>query len=213
MRLAPNNDQTLAFAGVFQAAQLAHQLAADDDYDRHALHHAGLSVIRLQADSAESVFESVHALRLGLDCVARLFSGRADASTREVFQYAAGMHQLSVNIGRERRAQAAIAAGLERLRARHAEHAASFDHDDALHEDLGALYERTLSRLRPRIVVRGSEGRLTDPLTVSRVRAALFAGIRAAYLWRQLGGRRWQVVLFRADYHRRAKRLLQRASS
>lgn len=213
MRLAPNNDQVLAFAGVFQAAQLAHQLAAEDDYDAHALHHAALSVLRLRADSAAAVFESAHALRLGLDCVTRLFSGRADASTREVFQYAAGMHQLSVNLSRNARAQDAVAAGLSKLRARHMDHAAHFAHDDALHEDLGALYERTVSRMRPRIIVRGSAGRLTDPRVVGRVRTALFAGIRAAYLWRQLGGRRWQVVIWRADYHRRAKRLLRRAFS
>lgn len=213
MRLAPDDDQAMAFAGVFQAATLTHQLAATDDYDGHALHHLGLSVLRRDADSAEAVFGSVHALRLGLDCVTRIFSGRADASTREVFQYAAGMHQLSVKLGSDRRAQAAIGAGLEELRGRHIEHAAHFDHDDALHEDLSALYARTLSRMRPRIIVRGSEGRLTDPLVVSRVRTALLAGIRAAYLWRQLGGRRWQVVIWRGDYHRRAKRLLKRAFS
>lgn len=213
MRFAPDNDQTLAFAAVFQAAQLAHQLAAADDYDNHALHHAALSVLRSQAASAEAVFESVHALRLGLDCVTRIFGGRVDAATREVFALAADMNQLSIKLGRDRRAQSAVAAGLSELRERHMEHAAHFDHDDALHEDLGALYERTLSRLRPRIIVRGREGRLTDPLTVCRVRTALFAGIRAAYLWRQLGGRRWQVILFRADYHRRAKRLLRRAFS
>ena len=211
MRFAPDDDQALAFAAVFQAATLAHQLAAADDYDRPALHHMGLSVLRLDADSTAAVFGSVHALRLGLDCVVRLFSGRADASTREVFQYAAEMHQLSVKLGRDRRAQAAVGAGLDELRARHADLAEHFDHDDALHDDIGALYTRSISRMRPRIIVRGSEGRLTDPLTVSRVRTALLAGIRAAWLWRQLGGRRWQVAAFRTQYHHRAKRLLLRA--
>jgi high frequency lysogenization protein len=38
------------------------------------------------------------------------------------------------------------------------------------------------------------------------VRALLLAGIRAAFLWRQLGGRRWKLVLQR-------RRLLQRCQA
>jgi len=213
MRFAPDDDTVLAFAAVFQAATLTHQLAAADDYDAFALHHLALSVLRVDAESAAAVFGPVQALRLGLECATRIVGGHPDAATREVFQYAAGMHQLSVKLARNRRAQATLSARLAELRDRHGEHADHRAHDDALHEDLGVLYTRTLSRLRPRIIVRGAEGRLTDAVVVSRVRTALLAGARAAWLWRQLGGRRWQVVALRNDYHRRASRLLKRAFS
>jgi len=208
---APDKDLTLAFAGVFQAATLVHQLAATENHDSGALHHAGVSLLRLDAGSAEAVFGSIQALRLGLHCVSRLFSGHADASAREVFQYAAGMHQLSAKLRRDCSARAVVAEGLNELRERHLQHAGDFDHDDALHHAAAALYVRTISRMTPRIMVRGSQGRLSDPLTVSRVRTALFAGIRAAWLWHQLGGRRWQVMVYRREYQRQAQRLLGRA--
>lgn len=212
MLSAPDKDQTLAFAGVFQAAALVHQLATTDHYDSAALHHAGVSLLRLDAASAEAVFDSIHALRLGLGCVSRLFGGRADASARAVFQYAAGMHRLSVTLRRDRNARAAVAGGLNELRERHLRHAGDFGHDDSLHHAIADLYVRTISRMTPRIIVRGSQGRLSEMLTVNRVRAALFAGIRAAWLWHQLGGRRWQAVVYRREYQRQAQRLIGRAS-
>ena len=64
-------------------------------------------------------------------------------------------------------------------------------------EKLAELYTRTVSTLTPRIMVSGEQGHLANPQIAAAVRAALFAGIRAAVLWRQLGGSRWQLLLSR----------------
>jgi high frequency lysogenization protein len=64
-------------------------------------------------------------------------------------------------------------------------------------EKLAEIYSQTLSTLSPRILVNGEHGHLSNPLIAAKVRAALLAGIRAAFLWRQLGGRRWQLLLQR----------------
>jgi high frequency lysogenization protein len=61
--------------------------------------------------------------------------------------------------------------------------------------------------MEPRIMVHGSQGKLSNPLTVNKVRSALFAGIRAAFLWHQLGGRRWQLMLHRRSIQAIARRL------
>jgi high frequency lysogenization protein len=57
-------------------------------------------------------------------------------------------------------------------------------------EKLAELYSQTISTLTPRIMVNGEHGHLSNPLIAAKVRAALFAGIRSAFLWRQLGGNR-----------------------
>ena len=46
-------------------------------------------------------------------------------------------------------------------------------------------------------MVNGENDHLANPLVASRVRAALFAGIRSAFLWQQKGGRRWHLLIFR----------------
>ena len=62
---------------------------------------------------------------------------------------------------------------------------------------IAGIYADTLSQLRFRIKVTGSAQHLQDRQTADKVRALLLAGIRSAFLWRQLGGRRWKLVLQR----------------
>ena len=62
---------------------------------------------------------------------------------------------------------------------------------------ISAIYQDTLSTLRFRIKVNGSEAQLTNSNNADLIRTLLLAGIRSAYLWRQLGGRRWKLLLQR----------------
>jgi len=41
------------------------------------------------------------------------------------------------------------------------------------------------------------------------VRILLFAGVRAAFLWRQLGGRRWHMLFKRGTMAKGVQQLLQ----
>ncbi len=67
---------------------------------------------------------------------------------------------------------------------------------------ISGIYQDTLSHQRFRIKVTGSSQHLQDSRNADIIRALLLAGIRAAFLWRQLGGRRWKLLLQR-------KKLLQ----
>jgi Uncharacterized protein involved in purine metabolism len=75
------------------------------------------------------------------------------------------------------------------------------EHFGLVHENViassGALYQDTLSTLRQRIQVHGDMRFLQQASNASKIRALLLAGIRAARLWRQLGGHRWQLVFSR----------------
>lgn len=85
--------------------------------------------------------------------------------------------------------------------------------NDPLHprlvEKLAELYTQTISTLTPRIMVNGEHGNLTHPTIAAGVRAALLAGIRSAVLWRQLGGRRWQLLFMRRHIGAQAAAILQ----
>ena len=84
----------------------------------------------------------------------------------------------------------------------------SEEKDMALQSELADLYSRTVSFMSPRIIVQGSSGRLQDPVTVSRVRTALFSGIRAAFMWHQFGGRRIHLLFSRGRYAALARSLV-----
>ncbi|MGI9309991.1 MAG: lysogenization protein HflD [bacterium] len=208
MPTIPDKNQTLALAGALQSSMLAHQLARHRRHDRDALHHSSFSLLRLQADSVEEIFHSIDGLRLGLDSLVRLLGGRFDSAAREAMQYAFGLHQISRRLQHNHPVQSVVGEMLGELSERFLQHFDNTDHDDELHFELAALYVAGISRLTPRLIVHGSQRNLEDARAIRRIRAALFAGIRAAWLWHQLGGRRWHLLRHRKAYAHQAKRLL-----
>ncbi|MEE3191683.1 MAG: DUF489 family protein, partial [Pseudomonadota bacterium] len=73
---------------------------------------------------------------------------------------------------------------------------------------LADLYKQTLSQLSFRIRVTGNPTYLQNAGTADKVRAILLSGIRAAILWRQVGGRRWQLLFSRRRYSEICRDLL-----
>lgn len=205
----PSDDQVLALAGLFQAANLVSELAARDRFDGDALLASALSVTRLDADSVVDVYGGVSGVYPGLRIMGKAFGGGLAEGIRPVFQYAVGMHQLGTKLENQPHMTDALQQGLEdivgRVKLRDIED--DDDQQQLLYEELAALYAKTISTMQPRIMVSGSQGRLENVLTVNRVRSALFAGIRSAFLWHQLGGRRWQLLLHRKSYTARARAL------
>ena len=67
---------------------------------------------------------------------------------------------------------------------------------DVCHSVSG-IYQDTFSKLRYRIKVSGSAQYLEDTKNSDVIRSLLLAGVRSAFLWRQLGGRRWKLLLRR----------------
>jgi high frequency lysogenization protein len=57
-------------------------------------------------------------------------------------------------------------------------------------------------------MVKGMPAYLQDEATADRIRALLLAGIRAAILWYQTGGNRWQLIWKRRSYLKTAQQLL-----
>ena len=160
----------------------------------------------------EDVYGDVFGLYAGLACMADNFSAKSGKKGREIYTYAASCHQLSLKLGKLRYTSEIIQTELEELRVEFGASAAMTDRDVELQERLADLYTRRISYLSPRIIVRGSSGCLNDSETVNRIRTTLFAGIRAGFLWHQLGGRRWHLLCNRKDYIEGARRIINKPS-
>jgi len=90
------------------------------------------------------------------------------------------------------------------------------DHFHSSHENLIAnlsgLYRETLSTFRFRIHVTGSAQHLQNPQNAHKIRALLLCAVRAAILWRQVGGRRWQLLFSRQRLSRSCAQALKKMS-
>ncbi|MFO7602339.1 MAG: DUF489 family protein, partial [Gammaproteobacteria bacterium] len=83
-------------------------------------------------------------------------------------------------------------------------------HDNVI-ANLADIYSNTISQIPPKIMVSGESHYLNNPANTNKIRALLLAGVRAAVLWTQIGGGRWQVLFKRRQFVQAARALLDGA--
>lgn len=195
--------RVLALAGVFQATALAGDLATTGSCDESALEASLASVFCIDAPDAAAVFGGNANLRLGLrSLIAQLERNESDPA----------LLKMMVSVLRLERSLSRRPAMREQLREGIVATQRQVDHFGITHQTvcarLSALYSETLSTLSPRIMVQGSPQYLQQETMVERTRAVLLAAVRAAVLWRQLGGRQWQLLTQRRQWVMLARGLL-----
>ena len=196
--------RVIALAGLFQTLALVRALATHGSCDTNAARHSIASVFRIDADTPADVFGGIGNLRLGLETlVAQLGeSGKRDF----------GLTRMAVHVLRLERALArrpdvlrAVRAGIDSLQGM-ATQVESGQVDASAR--LAELYAQNLSRLQPRILVEGNPTYLQQPAQVNQIRTLLLAAVRAAVLWRQLGGSQLRLLFRRRQYAMLARGLL-----
>ncbi|KPK12656.1 MAG: hypothetical protein AMJ68_01025 [Acidithiobacillales bacterium SG8_45] len=201
-----DRDRILALAGVFQSAYLVQEIARNDNVEEPAFSHSINSILITDAASTLEIFGDVEGIRRGLQVLREKMSGGSGVPDLEMARYVLGLLQLASKLARDPEMLKAMATDIDLIRVQR--ESSSNPLLDTI-DDLAQLYARTISTLTPRIIVSGEHGFLTNPRNAARVRAVLFAGIRAAYLWHQLGGRRWHLIFWRGRMGKAADQLLQ----
>jgi len=196
--------QALALAGVAQAARLVDQISRTGSYPLEFLEPTVHSLFEFEADSVEDVFGGVPGVKLGLHNLSMLLANRQAEENRDVVRYVFGLLYLERKFSTNPEMMSVVRSRLEHASFR-AEHFAGHVHE--LCHSISGIYQDTLSHLTFRIKVTGSAQHLQNPQNADLIRALLLAGIRSAYLWRQLGGRRWKLLLQRRKLLRAAQNL------
>lgn len=196
----PLHDRTLALAGLFQAARLTQQLAREGRAAPAALTASIESLFMIDATTTEEVFGGASGLALGLKFLRDKLTGNTEPGDMEVARYVVSLLHLERQLEKRPDVQDAVQRGLAAAEAK-ARSSTETAGDEPVApeaiERIAELYTQTLSTLGPRILVNGEQGYLANTLIAAKVRCALFAGVRAGFLWRQLGGRRWQLLFQR----------------
>lgn len=200
---ALNEPRVLALAGLFQATTLAQQLANEGRCDEAAMQASVRSVFHLDAPTVKAVYGSVAGVRLGL----RSLIAQLDDGSRDV-----ALTRMVITVMRLERSLARRPALLARLREGILATQRQVDHfgqdSPQVARRLAELYASTLSTLTPRVMVSGQPGYLQQDAVVDKVRANLLAAVRSAVLWRQVGGRQWQILFNRRQCGMLARGLL-----
>ena len=205
-------DKTIAFAGVYQAAYLVHQIATQGQADSVALTSLLKALFVENPQTTLETFGEVGNLRLGLQTMrVQMGATKHLGETRniQITQYVIALLALEKEMSESPELETAIFKKLETSQAQ-------VNHFGLLHENtlagLALAYTETLARTRPKVIIRGAHGYLTQQNNANRIRACLLAGVRAARLWRQVGGRRWQLIFSRGKYIHEADQMLAQIS-
>jgi high frequency lysogenization protein len=202
-----DKDRVIALAGVFQAARLARDIARNGICDAAAFEASRESLFTFEPGSVAEVFGGVAGVAHGLRALLNQVEdgGQRDA---EIARYAVSL----LHLADRARANAEALRGLGEDLTALARRRTHFELTSAVqHEQFAQIYQDRISVLGPRIMVRGEPLHLQNPDNAARVRVALLAGIRAAVLWRQARGSKWQLVLRRGRLAKLARELVDEA--
>ena len=133
-------------------------------------------------------------LRQGLDALEAMLARDSVALQRNALRYTMNLIVLERQMAKRDDMLTVLGQRLQQVD-NQVEHFGA-NHDNVW-ASLGSLYQDTLSTLRMRIQVQGDMRYLQQADTANRIRGLLLAGIRAARLWRQLGGHRWHLLVLR----------------
>jgi len=188
-----DQDKLMALAGIYQAALCVQQIARHGRVDTEAMEPCVYSLFQTDADSVPDIFGAPGSLSLGVTGLMRQLTGK-EPRELELTRYAVALLRLERVLSGRNEVVDAIGSGIEEAQA-------MLEHFAMLHPNLLAhladVYSRTISHLQPRIMVQGDPRFLQIPDNQNRIRALLLAGIRSAWLWRQVGGSRWNILFGR----------------
>lgn len=186
--------QAIALAGVAQAARLVDQVSKTGSYPLEFLEPTIHSLFEFDPDTVTDVFGGLPSVRLGLQNLCSLLANRQSDENRDVVRYVFSMLYLERKFAASPDMMSVVHSRLQHASFK-AEHFAG--HVNDICHSISGIYQDTLSKLRFRIKVTGSAQHLQDSQNADIIRALLLAGIRSAFMWRQLGGRRWKLLVQR----------------
>jgi len=188
-----DRDRTIALAGVLQAAHLVTELARNGRCDTQAEESSLESLFEFDPVSVEAVFGGLAGLSDGLRTLHDQLTRPAQRNL-ELTRYAVALIHHGDKLLKDRDRLSELGQELERFKEKRTLFGLGESSQSA---QLARLYQEYISSIEPRIMIRGEPIYLQNPSIAEQIRALLLAGIRAAVLWRQCHGKRWQLLLKR----------------
>jgi len=203
------SDRLFSLAGLFQATHLVNSVARTGMASQDDLNSCLHSLFVFDPEHTLQVYGGLKGLRSGIRLADEILCQLELGQHSDVIRYSQQLVNLEQMLQGAPEVMREIGAELSRIQQHYAlsENREGIQ-DPGCERELGQLYEATLSQFEPRIQVMGRRGNLDNAEVKQRIRALLLAGFRSAVLWRQVGGRRWQLF-FRRGLYRQAVRASQ----
>lgn len=203
-------DQTITLAAICQAAYLVQQVSRTGKIDDHELTILINSITITSPDSTLAVYGGDLAnVKQGLELVINHLGDAGGDKSKvkdpELTRYIIGLINLERKLIKRPKQLAQLGERIEASKRQ-------LDHYDIVSDTLissfASIYSDIISPLGARIQVTGEPSILKQTVNQHKIRALLLAGIRSAVLWRQVGGKRRNILFSRSKLVKTAQQLL-----
>ena len=189
------DNQTIALAGVYQSCLTVSNIAWKGIYVEEDFNPLISSVLKIDSKDIADIYIGLKHLKPGLMYLRKQLVGDIFTRSQETRRYFASLIELSKKLQSDSEVSSQIQESLNQLNDSYKNMELT---TDDLVSELSNIYTKTLSKFEPRIVVNGENTHLTVPLQASRIRTALFAGLRSVLLWQQSGGSKLKMFFFQS---------------
>lgn len=200
------DERVIALGGLFLATSQVDQIARNGMVDQATFETSIRSLFIETPEETIDVYGTANMLNPGLQSLSKHLQGDRSDADIQVIRYSLALLQLERKLNKNSRNFALIGEGIEQAK-RQVDHF-SICHSSVIAK-LADIYSEVVSPVSPRIIVKGSDGHLQNPENANKIRALLLAGLRAAVLWRQCGGSRWQLLFQRSKHIDCAKNIIR----
>ncbi len=200
-------EQTMTFAGICQVGQMVQGIARQNQLDEALFEVMLKSVINLNPTSTLAVYDDALAnLQDGLSAVVTQLGDQTVNKDPELTRYIVCLLNLERKLKSKPKVMAELGNRLEQCNRQLAHFELTSDNMVA---NLASIYTDIISPLGTKIQVAGEPNILKQVGNQHRIRALLLAGVRSAVLWRQVGGKRRNILFQRRKIVSNASQLLK----
>ncbi|KFZ38639.1 lysogenization regulator [Shewanella mangrovi] len=186
-------NRTMALAATLQAIAQVQYIARHGETDEQQLAAALNSVLVTNPESIDDIYPNKQVLANGFRWVINQLGDNHQKDV-EITRYLVGLLSLERKLSRNNGALNVLSGRINQLQ-RQLQHFKIID--DQMISNFASIYSDVISNLGPKIQISGNPHVLKQPLVQHKIRALLLAAMRSAVLWRQLGGKRRQLVFSR----------------
>ena len=202
-------EKTMALAGVCQAAALVQQASRKGQVEQIAFEASIGSIVITESEHTEQIYGSLSNLQLGFATLESQLSNRPIDKDAEITRYVASLLGLERKLSANKVKLQELSERIGQIQ-RQQSHLELFE--SQMLSNLANIYSDVISPIGQKIQVAGTPALLKQDINQHRVRALLLAGLRSAVLWRQLGGKRRNILFNRKNILSCAEQALNQIS-
>ena len=187
-------NQCISMAAIIQAAHIVDEIAVTGKYSEKHLKASANSVFSVDTSNLAEIYPDLSELKLGLQNLISIFNDGKTYTKSRVVRYTFAIIQLQLILEKDPNMLIQIH---EKLRIKNEQATDTLESLFNRCSQAAEIYSTTLSKLRFKIYITGDRELISQNNNEKIIRAMLLAGIRAAFLWHQFGGRRWKLFFQR----------------